>query len=418
MHRSHRALATLVALALTATPTPPRAQEADPLAALSELTPGALLRLALARNSAPAAAEAAAQAATEGVTMAGALMDPMLTLETAPQSYFTRRVPLGVSVKLSQRLPFPGKRGLREAAARHEAQAQTYAAGEARLTLREAATRLFVQLHLAERALAISDAHERLLLDLQGVAEARAGAGTGRQADALQVEVMRAELAAERLELEARRRALTAQVNGLLHRAPQAPLPPTPEMLALEPSPPVPAAALEARPELAAMEARVEAADARVQLAHRAWLPDFELMASYGTMWMEDEHRFMVGLSVELPLQQAPRRAQVAEAEAMARRMRYEQARARHEVASELEMERQMLAATTQRAALLRERLLPAARSRLESLRAAWIAGRAEFEALIEAERSLRDAELKRHEAEAEVLERRASLERLAGVLP
>jgi outer membrane protein TolC len=64
---------------------------------------------------------------------------------------------------------------------------------------------------------------------------------------------------------------------------------------------------------------------------------------------------------------------------------------------------------------IVASRLLPAARDRVVAARAGFAAGRNDFDALIEAERSLRDAELEHEEALAEVSRRHAELSRATG---
>lgn len=417
-----RALGVLVALALLAVPRFAAAAEADPLAGVAVLTPEALTRLVAARSSARAAALADAEAASAATAMAGAWMDPMLSLELAPVSLFVKDVQVGGTVRLSQKLPISGRLGLREQAATHDARAMKLEAGEVTLGLREAALSLYAELFATDRTLAINHAHEVLLTDLKTAAEQRYATGAGMQADALQAELMLAELATDRVELESRRRGLVAKVNGLLQRAPGSPLPPLPETL--EPAAPLPplsegvATATGSRPELAALAARADGADARVTLAERGWVPDLEVMASYSSMWMDTPHRFMVGVGVELPVQQAARRGQVAEAQAMAKRLRHQQERLRHELAAEVGVMYAEHDEATRRAALLTERVLPAARARLEAVRSGYVTGRSSFEAVVEAERSLRDAELKQHLAAADVFQRRAALDRLLGVTP
>ncbi len=211
--------------------------------------------------------------------------------------------------------------------------------------------------------------------------------------------------------------------NGLLQRAPTAPLPPLLERLEAPGDAPLEvevavARALEARPELAALTARAEGAQARVALADKGWLPDLEVMATYSSMWMDPAHRFMVGVGVELPLQQASRRGQVAEARAMAKKVEHQQTRLRHELATEVTVTRAELDEATKRLVVLRDRVLPAARARLEAVRTGYVTGRGGIEFVLEAERTLRDAELKQHFAQAEAFSRRAAYDRLLGVTP
>src|SRR5258705_324849 len=75
-------------------------------------------------------------------------------------------------------------------------------------------------------------------------------------------------------------------------------------------------AALSAHPQRDAADARVRAAEANVGGAKRAYYPDVELMASYDSMWDMPEHRWMVGVGIEVPIQRGKRSAQVDAAEA------------------------------------------------------------------------------------------------------
>ena len=67
---------------------------------------------------------------------------------------------------------------------------------------------------------------------------------------------------------------------------------------------------------------------------------------------------------------------------------------------------------------LYRERLLPIARQQIEAARIAYATGRGGFQALIDAERSVRSLELAYEEATAGLQQRAAELERTVGRTP
>ncbi|HYX92337.1 MAG TPA: TolC family protein, partial [Myxococcaceae bacterium] len=115
--------AALAAAALLLAPQSVRGQhpEPDPFRGASELTVEALVAAVLERNPDVRAMRAAAEAAAARPTQAGALDDPMLEWEIAPVSAVDPSSPLGTQVRLSQRFPFPGKRGLRSSEAQAEA---------------------------------------------------------------------------------------------------------------------------------------------------------------------------------------------------------------------------------------------------------------------------------------------------------
>lgn len=388
----------------------------DPFAGLAVLTPAALVEQSWGRHPSVRAAEAAAEAAGARPDVAGALPDPMLRLETAPLSVVSPDVPVGGSVQLSQRLPFPGKRGLREKSARLEAAATKEELEAVRRQLRDAALELFAGWYANARARELNEVHRELLTEMRRAAEAQYAAGNAPQQDALQAQRMLAELELEAVELRSAARVLSLRINALVHREPTLPVPPAPRTLELPAEPPaadvVTEAAVQRWPGLRALEARVEAAQAQVQLSDKAWLPDVEVMAGYSSMWMDPAHRVMVGVGLELPLQGGPRRAEQREAAAMLSRMKSERTHAVVEVASEVQMAREMLIEARQRAQLQRDRVLPAARAQLASARAGYVAGRNAFEAVIDAERSVRTAERMFHDLVALAVVRGAQLDR------
>lgn len=394
----------------------------DPLAGHQELTAEALVRHALARNPSAAAARAEAAAAEARPAMAGALPDPMLEWTFAPLSIGAPGVDFGTSIGVTQRLPFPGKWQLRSKAASHDARAARLGTAQVQLALAEAAVGLHADWFQSARALAVNRAHEELLRELRRSAEAQYTSGTAPQADVLGAELMLAELSQERLELESRARQLALKINALLHRPLDAPVPPAPAALE-PPAPQAPAPELAARaqaahPVLAALEAREAGAAARIELGKWAWAPDLQVMASYSTMWAMPQHRLMVGVGVDLPVWQAQRRAEGDEARAMAEALRDMRAHESVEVAAMVREAFEMVAEATALREGLQTRVIPAARATLESARASYVTGKAPFQMLIEAERALRDAELKLHTTSAELARRRAALDRAAGVLP
>ena len=74
--------------------------------------------------------------------------------------------------------------------------------------------------------------------------------------------------------------------------------------------------ALRMRPELQAAKARIEGAESMLGLAKREYYPDLTLRGSYNSMWAQPDHRFMVGLSINLPIQLGRRRGATEEAQA------------------------------------------------------------------------------------------------------
>jgi len=254
---------------------PPQAREdEDPLAGASHLERAALVHAVLRRNPSVDAARWAWKAALTRYPQETSLDDPMLGTGVAPASFGSATVNDAYKVDLSQRLPFPGKLSLRGEIALAEAAAAEHDLEAVRLRLATMASLLFDDLYVLDRALAINAEHLQLLKEFLQIATVRYEAGKAAQQDPLQAEVERAHLLHREVVLETSRRVAREQVNVLLHRRPDRPLPPMPDSLAL------PAAedrdrealvteALRARPELRSLEARIEGRESAVSLARR-----------------------------------------------------------------------------------------------------------------------------------------------------
>lgn len=396
--------------------------EASPLAGLAQLERGALVREVLLRNPSIEAARQAWGAALARYPQETSLDDPMLAYGVAPASFGSHQVDNGQRVEVSQKVPFPGKLSLRGEVALAEAAAASFDYEAARLRIGTMASLLFDDYTLAARSLEINAEHRRLLEELHSVALARYEAGRGTQQDPLQAETESAELLDQEVVLETRREVVSAQINALLHRPADAALPPPPAPSeatpGAEPGEEEPTAdALQERPELRAARARVEAGVSDVARARRDFLPDLVLSGGYDSFWQERDLRPSVGVAIDVPLQVGRRRAAVAEAQARLARARSEQERVEDAIRLSVATAIARLREAHHHLELARDRLLPAARDRVAAARAAFESGRGSFFELIEAERTLRSAQLGYYEELANLGRRRADLDRAIGKL-
>ncbi len=382
----------------------------------------ALVAAVLARNPEIAAAESAWRAALARVPQAAGLDDPTASYAIAPLSLGSSDASFGQELRLSQRLPFPGKRQLRQAVAAAESTASEQQLAEARLRLATMATLLYDELWLLDRRRAVAEEHLRLLATFKEVATARYAAGLAPQQAPLQAELEAARVEQELVAIGAERTRMVAHLNTMLHRPAEGALPAPPQQLEapeLDPDPDADhAGAAVVHPHLQAREAEVEARRSGLALARRAYLPDLELMTSYNSMWDMGEHRWMVGVGVDLPIWRQRRKAAVEEAEARL-------AAGEAELAAFEDHSREVVAAArasvAETAALLRlhrDRVLPAARDQLAAARASFESGAGDMLGVIEAERALRSAQVDYHAAVAAHASRRAELASALGRLP
>lgn len=358
------------------------------------------------------------------------LDDPMLSYALAPASVGAGRADFGEEVEVSQPLPWPGKLRRRREIEAGMAEARFHDLDEARVGMALEAARLFGDYYLVARAREINAEHVRLLTEFKEAAAAQYAVGLLSQQDPLKAEVELAHLAHQEVVLAAETRVVAARINALLHRSPDAPLPPPPARLPARPEAQVIVQASDSglrrleelamarRPEIAAAVAEARARKAALLLARLEAFPDLGVAASYNSMWQDEEHRWMVGLTVSLPLWRQRIAAAVAEAEAELRAIDRRRQALEAEVRARVHQRYQRTVEAHHIVELYTRRLLPAARDQLRAERAAVETGTGSFLSLIDAERALRDAQLGYHEALSDLERRLAQLARELGCLP
>jgi len=305
-------------------------------------------------------------------------------------------------------------RQLRGDAAIAEAEAAQADLETVRLDLAEATVRAFDDLYIAARALEINQHHRELLERIERSVIAQYTAGRASQQDPLEARARIIDLERERLMLETQRRVAAAMLNRLLHRKADAELPPPPAQLTVAASSDAP----REHPRRAAAAARARARAADGEDAKLAFYPSFEVMGSYDSMWDNWQHRWMIGVGIEIPLQRDKRRADVE-------RARAEQARAAAELASVTDMleegrerARQEVEESRKTLELYEKQLLPTSRQRVDAALAGFTAGQNPFSMTVMAEHELRDVELATERTRADLDRRLAELDRLEGRVP
>jgi len=384
----------------------------------------AYVRAVLERNPSIESARQGWRAALSRVRQAGAFEDPMIDLAVAPLSIGASKAPLGYEVAISQKLPWFGKLGLETSAAAAEADASKndYEALKRELAL--SAVVLYDQYFIAVRSIEINLHHVALMRAMRDGATAQFQAGRASAQDPLQAEAELAHMEHDSAILASQRDVTVAQMNELLHRAPELVLAaPAAEL----PMPAIPSAhdtvqletdALAHRSEITAARERARAAQARADRADREYYPDVTVSTSHNSMWDTPEHRWMVGLGFNLPVQTG-RRAGVAD-EALALRAQFESDASRLTDAARTQVfvALKQLQESEHVIGLFEKRLLPTARDQIEAARAGFVTSQNPFMSVVEAEKNLRSVELEYQLARAECDRHRAELDRALGRIP
>lgn len=422
--RVRTALAAAVVLLSSAAEAEETASEISKLASAPTLEREAYVRAVLNANPDIASARHGWRAAQARARQGGAFDDPMIELSMAPLSIGSSDTRFGYEVGIRQALPWFGT----QAVQRHVLEAEAAAAAsDLDMTRRETAMiaiALYSQYFVVLRSLEINAQHVQLLRALHHAATAQLEGGRGSVQDALQAEAELTELERDTIVLTSERDVLVAQMNELLRRDPAEPLPPTGPELATQAPPHARDAkqlageAVKTRAEVRSARLRAQAEATREDAASREYYPTFTVMTSYSSMWDMPEHRWMLGVGLNVPLP-TDRRAG-AEDEARAARAQFESEadRLTDRVHTEVYVALRKLDESEQVLGLYRSRLLPVARQRVDAAQASFTASQGSFMSVIEAERSLRSVELKQKMAEAEHDLRRAELERVVGRIP
>jgi outer membrane protein TolC len=176
--------------------------------------------------------------------------------------------------------------------------------------------------------------------------------------------------------------------------------------------------AVEGRPQRTAAEARIRADETRVRIAERAYYPDLELTGSYNSMWDVPEHRWMVGVAIDVPIQRGKRDADVEAARARVAQAQATRDQTVDDIAVEVTRAHREIEESIHLVQLYDTRLLPVARAQVDAALAGFTTGQNDFPAVISAERGLREVRLAAFRARADAWRRQAALDRAIGRMP
>lgn len=363
-----------------------------------------LIAAVLKVNPTVEAARQAWQAALAQHPVAVASADPTLTWEMAPATIGSPHA-FGQTIRIAQRFQTSGKQGLRGAMVMAEAEARQADVETVRQRLALVASWLYDTVHETRQSLELLDDHTAAFELLRASADARYASGRASRHDLLEAEVELARIDQQRIHLRAELDHTTAQLNGLLHRAPSTPLP---SFVVAELT--VPETEAAPRPELAAQQSRIRAAAHGVELARAQFAPDVGVMATYSSMWSNWQHQLMVGVTLDIPLQLKRRKAAVSGARASLAQAEAQAEALQDDIAVQIEQSRLRLREARDQVALLDERLLPIAREHIVAAEDEYLAGRGRFSEWVAARHQLHQFEQQRIEAAANTWRRYAEL--------
>ena len=376
-----------------------------PLHAADTLTLAHVLETVRARNPTVSAARARAQAAASMPAQASAYDDPVVSWESwnTPESFDVTRADNNI-FRVSQAIPFPGKRRLAGERAVHGAEAASADASGVELDALASAGRAFWTLWAAHERLAVYERERELATRFARVAEQRYALGEVSQPDVLQAQVMLThainDVSTQELDVASAR----ADLLTLLSEPPGDALPrpeaPSSSPLAADEGR-LMELAVAHRPELVAQEATIASEESAIALAKKGYLPDFEV--SVGRFVNTGSpNGFGAMLSMTVPLAWKSK-YDAAVSEASARRDAALADRRRLEDMIRRDVHHAVLSvrSATLRHDLFRATHQPQAEQALRVTEAAYQTGAVDFLRVLETARTLVDAHLDHVEAGA-----------------
>lgn len=390
-----------------------------------------LLEAVAAHNPRLAAAQHRWLAARERPAQARAWPDPMLGYVEMLEPVQTRVGPNERAVQLSQRIPFPPRLEAAGAAAAEEARVREL---DYHIALRDTVAEAkvtYAELVYLHRAAQLVRENHRLatLLAAQGAAAQGGEPPDGVEAltlfDVLRAESAVAQLAYDAVTLEELLEAERAKLNGLLDRAPGAPIG-TPAALRFRPlragREELHELALARRQEIQAAIHRVRAAHHARRLARLAQVPDLTVgvqrtFIGDASMPVSGSGEDAIGLQlgISLPVWGAKNRARIAEAEHAARAAGYEREAQVADVGARLGRLYFRLKNAERLVRLYGDSLIPQAAQALYTAEEQHKAGREPFARLLEARSVWLNFHLAHQRALSDHEEVLARLEQLVG---
>jgi cobalt-zinc-cadmium efflux system outer membrane protein len=321
---------------------------------------------------------------------------------------------------VGQDLPGRGKRELRAAVAEKDIElAQTDVTIRTRQIVNEV-KQVYALLFIARKATEVHLASVELLRQIADVAQAKYAPGRISQQDVLKPVVELSKLHGDLLMFEEQAGIAAARLNILLARAPEAPIGPLtePTEQRLLPAPTeLQQLAIDHQPELQRAQVEIERAEAELASAKQAYKPDFTVQGGYMLLPNQtDAWLARVGVTwPRAPWSRNKISAHITEQIAVSETAKARERATQNMVRLAVQEAYIRAKSAQERAALLRTTILPQAQQTLDVSRIGYQTDKVDFQAVMDNQRTLLDAQLGYVRALSEFEQATADLERAVG---
>ncbi len=365
-----------------------------------------LITETLENNPEIQAAHQEREAAQHRIAPAEALDDPTLEagVINAPlaSSPFNREDMTMKMIGLSQRLPFPGKRGLRKEVASKDAEAIEQGYHETVNRVVHNLKTAYFDLGLTLEMIKLVEKNKQTLEHFLRIAEARYQVGQGSQADVLKAQTQVSRMLDRLLGLAREQPVFEAELIRALGRNTKGEIP-LPMPLHIQEAPlmleTLQQEALAQRPQLLALQSLIARSEKSVDLARKAYYPDFDVRLSYGQRdntldGTRRDDMVSMTVAVNLPVWRGNKiQPRIMESEALRDQATSLYQAQTNEVAARLRQQIAMAEQSLKSIKLYQTAILPQAKLTVESALAAYQVNRVDFLTLLDNQMTVFDYE-------------------------
>jgi outer membrane protein TolC len=373
-----------------------------PGAGIREAALKELVAEALKGNPEIRVARSETQAAAQRIAPAGALDDPMFEmglLNVPTTSWRLNREEMTMKmIGLSQKLPWPGKRALRQEAAAKDAESSQHGYRETVNRVVREVKMAYFDLALANETVRLIRENRMVLEQFLGIAESRYSLAQGTQAEVLKAQTQLGRMSEELLRMEREIPTLQAELARLVGMGGRtqsvfAPLP-TLEQISFS-FDALQATAFQQRPQLRALQSIIERSNTAVELARKDYRPDFDVRFSYAQRetapdGMPRTDLFNITVAINLPVWGKTKRdPRIAEAYAMRDQAQSMLEAQQNELLAKLRTQLTIAEQSRRSAKLYETAILPQSSLAVESALSAYRANRADLLMLLDSQMTL-----------------------------
>ena len=381
-----------------------------------------LVQEAIERNPKIIAARERYSALKERIPQRSALEDPMIGFGVVnlPSDFdFNAEDMTMKEISVSQKFPFPGKRGLSEEAAAREADAGAAEIEDIANQVAKEVKSTFYDLSHAYRTMEVTQRNKSLLEELSKITQTRYSLGQGIQEDIIRIQVEISKMLDDLIMLEQKKTALAAKLNYLLNRPQNSPVGRPAEVdfsrvaFSIED---LQQQAMAHNPMLKSLKQDIAARGKNIELARKDYFPDFSLKFAYGQR--DNRLNMLTGMiEMNLPIFVKSRQERkVAEGYADVRSAQAEYDNAQNEILYVIADMGTMAQRLERKIELYRTGIIPQSRLQIDAAMSAYMVNKADFMTLLDSRMRLYRYELDYHDALTEYEKSLVALEAAVGM--